>query len=126
MTEGQLPQQLEDKLNQFRALQQQLQMISLQKQQLIHQSKENENALKEIEKTQEKIYRAVGPLLIETNKKESQKKLTEEKETLETRIKILEKNEKELTEKLNTLRREVETLLQNLQGGVGGSLSTGG
>lgn len=135
MAEIQLPKQVQDKIMQFESFQQQLQLISLQKQQLMRQNAEIENALDELGKIKEEenrgIYRAVGPLFIETNEKESKKKLGDEKETLETRIKIIEKEEKKLTERLNKLRNEVQNLLQSLQAGAqqesgGGGVITGG
>ncbi len=126
MAELQLPPQVQDKLNQFRSLQQQLQLIALQKQQLIQRSMEIDHALKELEKstTKEKIYRIAAPLFIETNKKEANGELTKEKSNIETRVKILEKQEKNLTEKLTALKGEVEGLLKGLQGGTEGAVVT--
>jgi len=76
----QIPKQVQDKIAQFQTLQSQIQMLSLQKQQLMMQSMDTENALKALEEvTGEKIYQAVGPLLIETTKDASEKKLKKTK-----------------------------------------------
>lgn len=125
---GQVPPQVQDKLNQFRSLQQQLQMLSIQKQQLNQQSTETEHALKELDnvKGKEKIYRAAGPLFIETTQKDSKKKLEEEKDNIEAKINVMEKQEKKVREKLNSLREEVQGILQGLQGGTEGGVVTGG
>lgn len=109
----QIPKQLQDKIAQFQALQSQLQMMSMQKQQIMMQSMDSENALKALEGvTGEKVYRVAGPLLIETTKDASEKKLKEDKELCDTRIKMIEKQEAKLTEKLDELRNELQTLMK--------------
>ncbi len=109
----QIPKQLQDKIAQFQTLQGQLQMISMQKQQLFIQSAEIDNALKALEDVSgEKVYRAAGPLLIETTKADSEKKLKEDKELAGTRLKMIEKQETKLTEKLEELRSELQTMMK--------------
>jgi prefoldin beta subunit len=108
-----IPPQVQDKLAQFQTLQQQLQLLGLQKQQLLVQGNDVDNALEELGKIseKEKVYRAVGMLLIESSKSESEKALKEEKELGDTRVKILEKQEKKLTEKFDELRKELQAML---------------
>lgn len=109
----QIPKEAQDKIAQFQGLQNQLQMISMQRQQLILQSADVDNALTELENvTGEKIYEAVGPLLIETNKESSGKKLRDNKEMVSTRIKILEKQEQKISNRLNELKTELQSLLR--------------
>ncbi len=113
----QIPKEVQDKLAQFQGLQNQLQMISLQKQQFMLQSAEIDNALAELEKTSEgKIYEAVGPLFIETNKEGSNKKLKDSKETVGARIKILEKQEQKINARLDELKTELQELLKSGEG----------
>lgn len=116
----QIPQQLQDKLAQFQNLQNQMQMITMQKQQLFIQSADIDNALGALAKSVagEKIYKAAGPLLIETNKDESEKRLKEGKELAETRVKMLEKQEKKMSEKLDELKAEIQGMLKPM-GGTG-------
>lgn len=108
-----LPPQIQDKLAQFQTLQQQLQLLALQKQQLMAAKNDIENALTELGKITEKqkVYKAAGMLLIESSKGESEKALNEEKELSETRTGVLERQEKKLTEKYEELRKELQTLL---------------
>lgn len=109
----QIPKEIQDKLAQFQGLQSQLQMMSMQKQQLMLQSTDIDNALAELGKlNDENIYEAIGPLLIETNKEGSEKKLNDNKETVSTRIKILEKQEQRISSKLNELKVELQSLLK--------------
>ncbi|MBM3309261.1 MAG: prefoldin subunit beta [Candidatus Altiarchaeales archaeon] len=108
-----IPPQVQDKLAQFQTLQQQLQLLGLQKQQLLVQGNDVDNALTELGKISggEKVYRAVGMLLIESSKGESEKMLKEEKELGDTRIKVLERQEKKLTERFEELRKELQAML---------------
>jgi prefoldin beta subunit len=92
--------------------------MAVQKQQLILQSSEVDNALEELGKAGKgKIYKAAGSLLIETNKAESDKFLKETKDTASARIQILEKQEKKLTERFNELKKELEEMLASQTGG---------
>jgi prefoldin beta subunit len=113
-----IPKQLQDKLVQFQNIQNQLQLIAMQKQQLILQKTDIENSRKELEKTVEgKIYRMVGPLLIETKRDDSLKQLEEDSGVNATKIKVLEKQEKKLVEKFNELRSELQSMIPG--GGTG-------
>jgi len=108
-----IPTHVRDKLGQFQTLQQQLQLISLQKQQLMAGSSEIAAALSELGKISGgmKVYRAVGMLLIESSKGDSEKFLADEKEVSETRVKVLERQEKKLSEKYEELGKELQSLL---------------
>ncbi|MBN2014770.1 MAG: prefoldin subunit beta [Candidatus Altiarchaeota archaeon] len=108
-----IPKQVQDKINQFQGLQNQLQAVVLQKQQMILQNADNENAITALEKVdKQKIYEAIGPLFIETDKETTEKKLKDDKEVITTRVQMLEKQEKKLTEKLKELSAEIQTELQ--------------
>ena len=111
--------QVQDKLAQFQTLQQQLQLTSMQKQQLTAHGGDVDNALSELSKLSggEKVYRSVGTLLIESSKSESEKGLKEEKELNETRMKVIDRQEKKLSERYDELKKELQSLLGPLQAG---------
>ncbi len=112
-----IPKNVQDKLGQFQTLQNQLQMVAMQKQQVAISNADTDNALKQLGEAKEgQVYRMAGPLLIETSKKDAEEGLSAEKETLETRSKVLEKQEKTLSEKLKSLGSELQSML----GGAGG------
>jgi prefoldin beta subunit len=105
-----VPRQIQDKINQFQTLQNQLQAVMMQKQQMTLQSADIDAALAALEKTdKQKVYEAVGPILIETTKADSEKKLKENKELMTTRVGMLDKQEKKLTEKLKELSAEIQS-----------------
>jgi prefoldin beta subunit len=94
---------------QFEQSRNQLMSVSAQKQQFRAQSITLEKALEELGKTTEKkVYKAVGNILILSDTQEAKKELQETKETLDLRIKTLQKQEDVLVQKLNKLRHQIE------------------
>ncbi len=108
---------LQNQIAQFQQLQQQLQAILSQKFQMEAQLREVENTLEELGKVAEDtpIYRNVGSLLIKASEKESVvKDIEDSKETLEVRVKTLNRQEKQM-------RERYENLQEQLQKALGGS-----
>lgn len=91
----------EDKQIELQSLQQQMQLIMLQKQQMRLQSDEIDHALQEVEKAKGDTYRLVGPILVQSTKEEIVKDLNERKSSLESRITIMEKQEERLKKQLS-------------------------
>jgi prefoldin beta subunit len=113
-----VPKNLQDKLAQYQNLQGQLQLIAIQKQQLMVHDADIGDAQKEIESfTQGRIYRMAGSLIIESSKEECDKKLSEDHETTDARIKVLEKQEKKLVTKLNEMRVELQSMIGETKAG---------
>ncbi|MCS7109267.1 MAG: prefoldin subunit beta [Candidatus Micrarchaeota archaeon] len=90
----------------LQSLQQQLQIISLQKQQMKIQSDEIDHALKEVENAKGDIYRLVGPILLKSSKEEVVKDLNDKKATLEARLQILEKQEDRIRKQLSESKKK--------------------
>ncbi len=96
-------------------MQQQIQVLSSQKFQLEAQLRDTERAISELDKASEDtpIYKSVGSLLVKAENKESiEKELNEKKETIDIRIKALDRQEKHLTEKYQTLQEELSQAIQ--------------
>ena len=101
---------IQDSINEFERTRMQLMNISAQKQQLQMQSSALGDALKELEKTKEKkVYKAVGNILILSPADRVKKEVTEQKESIELRVKTLQKQEDISIEKLNKLKHRIET-----------------
>ena len=87
----------------------QLISISSQKQQYLMQSATLKLSLDELEKTTEKkVFKAVGNILVQVNTEDAQKELSDQKETIDLRIKTLQKQEDATIQKLNKLKSEIE------------------
>lgn len=88
----------------------QLMNVSAQKQQLQIQSLTLKQSLEELAKTKEKkVFKAVGNILIQKDTASVKKELKERKESVELRLKTLQKQEDSLVNKLNKIRSEIET-----------------
>jgi prefoldin beta subunit len=104
-------------LMQMQTFQQQIQTIAIQKESLNMQNMEIERALEELKKVAEKeeVYRAVGPMLIKSTKKDLEKDLGEKKETISVRLKSLEKQDDKLKEKMRETQKKLEDILKTSQ-----------
>lgn len=112
-----LPPQLQDQLQQLQNLQQQLQIAQQQRAQIEFQVRESERALEELSNLSDDapIYRSVGGLLVKTEGKAAvEKRLKDEKETLEVRVAAYQKNEGRLKEKASELQSKLQAALKNL------------
>jgi prefoldin beta subunit len=86
----------------------QLMLVTNQKQNIDFQIKTMELALEELGKTrEEKVFKAIGNILISSNKDDVEKEIKEQKEELEIRFRSLENQEKKLLEKIDSLRMKL-------------------
>lgn len=102
---------VQEKINQLQAIEQNLQHLLQQRQQFQMQLMEVESAQEEIQKT-EKVYKIIGNIMVATEKSSLDKDLSEKKERVALRMKSIEKQETKLKEQAKTLREEV---MQNMQ-----------
>jgi len=101
---------LQNQIAQFQQLQQQLQSVLNQKFRMEAQLREVQITIDELNKSDEDviIYKNVGSLLIKANDKASiLKDVEDDKETLEVRVKTLDRQEKALREKYNTMQEQL-------------------
>lgn len=115
-----IPKQLQDKLAQYQNLQNQLQMVAMQRQQLQLQSTDVMNAKKELEKLSDgsKVYRMTGPMFFATTREDGMAYLSQEAEGASAKSSLLEKQEKKLAQKLNDMRQEINSMMQPPKGGT--------
>ena len=98
----------------LQGFQQQLQSLMIQKETFQIQAIELEKALEELEKTKdtEEVFKAVGPILIKSTKKDLQDEMKEKKETVDIRIKTVEKQELEIKEKMKDAQGDLQKSLE--------------
>jgi len=114
MAEIKLSPEAQQILIELQTFQQQMQTVLLQKESLSIQNMEIDKALEELKKTEHNdVYKAVGPILIKSTKEELSKELDERKETIELRLKSLQKQENRLKEKLKESQEKFEEILKN-------------
>ena len=105
-----LPPAVQERLLRLQQLQQTLQTVLTQKQQLELELAETEQALGELEKTDDVavIYKSIGSLLVKADKAKVIIELNERKELLNTRVGVLGKQE----ERIRSQAKELQTKLQ--------------
>ena len=104
--------QLQNQIAQFQQVQQQLQATSNQKIQMEAQKKEMERTIDELGKSEGDVYKNVGSLLLKVKDKEEVKNdIQDSMETMEIRIKSLDRQEKGLREKYENLQAVIDKSL---------------
>jgi len=110
-----LPAKLQNDLKQFQRLQQELGNAQQQRMQIDLKLREVTHTLEELKSIAEDavLYRPIGGLLVRAkSRKEVEDLLTEEKETLEVRVKAIERQENHLKERYTTMQQELTQALQ--------------
>lgn len=102
---------LQQQLGEFQDMQRQMQFIMSQRQQLIMQVEEIKMAEQELGSADKTVYRAIGPLLVETTKSDASAALKERRDLFEARIGVLAKQEEKLRPALQSLRTKLEAAL---------------
>lgn len=98
----------EKKIQELQLLEQNIQNLLLQKQTFQARLLENENALKELDKSGKKeTYKIIGNIMVSVNKEKLKTDLKNEKEVIELRIKNIEKQESTIKERASRLQQEV-------------------
>ncbi|MBI0583598.1 MAG: prefoldin subunit beta [Methanomassiliicoccus sp.] len=119
-----LSPKVQNQIAQFQQLQQQLQSVLNQKFQMDAQVKEMQRTTEELNRSPEDvvIYKSVGSLLIKAEGKEAVlKEIEDDKETMEIRVKSLERQEKSLKDRYQTLQEQINKALSS--GAAGGPIS---
>ena len=97
----------EKKIQQLQLIEQNLHNIIMQKQAFQMQLAEDENAMKELDKTSKNAYKIIGTIMVSSNREELKKELKEQKDILDLRNKSLEKQENNFKEKAEEIQKEV-------------------
>ena len=113
-TSNEVPPWLREQLVRFEQLQQNLQAITLQKQQIDIESSELERALTELKKAADTdaVYKSAGNILVRAKKDELLKDLEERKELANTRSTVLGKQETRVRENIKDLQAKIEDALK--------------
>lgn len=97
----------DDKIQQIHFMEGNLQNLFMQKQAFQMELSETQSAIKEIENSDEDIFKIIGQLMIKTDKQKTKEELSNKEGILKLRIKTIERQEDSLTEKMVNLRKEV-------------------
>ena len=103
--------QLQNQITQLQQVQQQLQTTSAQRSQMQVQLKEMQRTIEELDKSTGDVYKTAGALLIKVDDKAALKADIEE--TLEIRVKSLERQEQSLRERYEVLQDAINRAMGN-------------
>ena len=106
-----MSEEAQENIGRLQMIEQQVQTMSMQKQQFQSQLFEIENALKEL-KTSKTAYKIVGNIMVLSDKDKLEKDLKQKKEIIDLRIDNIDKEEKKLKEKAKTLQEELLSKLK--------------
>lgn len=117
MASTEVPPELQHKLMRLQQLRDQLQTITLRRQQLELELREVEGALGELEKLEVEttVYKSTGILFYKTEKEKLVSELTDRKETLELRVKTLQHQEDSAKKQFEEYRKQVVEVLPSGQ-----------
>jgi prefoldin beta subunit len=110
-----IPAKLQNDLKQFQRLQAELQAVAQQRLQFDLKLRETTHTLEELKAVpaDATIYRPIGGLLVKAkDRAEVEALLSDEKETLEVRVKAVERQENHLKERFSTMQKELSEALQ--------------
>ena len=97
----------QDKIQEMKFLEQNLQNLLFQKQAFQLELAETKSALKEIGISKDEVFKVIGQVMIKIEKAKIQNELLDKQNILELRIKTIEKQEDSLAERLENLRDEI-------------------
>ena len=107
---SELPPQIQNQLAQLQQIQQQAQALAAQKNQIEINLKETELALGELEKLDDNavVYRAIGDLLIKTEREKTTNALIEKKDTLSLRTETITRQEERIQKRFQQLQEQLK------------------
>ena len=102
-----MDKETENKIKELQVLEHSLQSILMQKQAFQMELGETENAMEELGKTKEDVYKIVGNIMIKKSHEEILKDLKDKKDLILLRLKSMAGQEKSLADDSEKLRKEV-------------------
>lgn len=102
-----LDKETQAKIQELQSYEQGLHSLLLQKQAFQMELSESENALSEISKSKDDIFKLVGSIMIKTSKEKIEKELKSKIDLLSLRMKSIEKQESDLNKQVEELKEEV-------------------
>ncbi len=107
---SELPPQIQNQIAQMQQIQQQAQALAVQKNQIEMTLKETELALSELEKLDNDavVYRAIGDLLIKTEREKTKNALIEKKDMLSLRGETIARQEERIQKRFQQLQEQLK------------------
>jgi len=105
--ENKIDKETQEKIQELQSLEQTLQSLIMQKQAFQFELNETDNALSEIEKSKDDVFKIIGQIMIKSSKDQIIEDLKNKQKLLKLRLDSIEKQEKTLSEQSEKIREEV-------------------
>ena len=102
-----LDKETQEKVKELQFLEQSLNNLVMQRQAFQLELTESENAMSEMSKSKDDVYKLVGNILIKSDKKKKEEDLKRRKEIIALRVKSIESQESSITNQAEELKKEV-------------------
>ena len=102
-----IDKETQEKIQELQSLEQTLHPLMMQKQAFQMELNETDNALAEIAKSDDDVFKIIGQIMIKTSKNDIKEDLEKKQKLISLRLESIEKQESTLTEKAEKLREEV-------------------
>ena len=111
-----IPENIQEQLNQFQQLQQQAQAVTMQIQNVEVQVQETEKALEELKKTDEntEVFKQAGTLLIKVEYSDALSEMEEKLETLQLRKQTMARQEERVMKKLEEMQATIQAAMNGM------------
>lgn len=104
--------QLQEKIEVLRGLEMQVENMLMQRQTIQIELNESLNALEEVKKTKDDVFKILSGVMIKVDKEKAIKELEEKKKLAEMKVNSFEKQENLLSEKAEKLRKEITSSVE--------------
>ncbi len=109
---SQIDEETQQKFHELQVLENNIQNLLMQKQTSSMEFGETSNALDEVKKSKNAIYRMIGSIMVVVDKESTIKELEEKKKILELRAESISKQEKTFETRAHSLQQEIKKLLE--------------
>ena len=111
-----IPENIQEQLNQFQQLQQQAQAVSMQVQNVEIQIQETQKALDELKKTDSstEVFKQAGTLLIKVDYDDALAEMADKLETLELRKQTMARQEERVMKKLEEMQGAIQAAMNGM------------
>lgn len=110
-----MDQETQQKIQELQGMEHNLQNLVMQKQAFQMELNETENALNEVSKSDDEVYKLVGNIMIKADKTKTEEELKKKKDLLSLRLKSINSEETEITSSAEALKKEVMEKIQSSQ-----------
>jgi len=104
--------EIQKKIQELQVLEHNMHNLLMQKQAFQLELNESLNALEEVKKTKDDVFKITGSIMLKTDKNTILKELEEKKKVLELRVNTIEKQEKFLESRAKELQEETQKSLE--------------